>query len=132
MTIDFRVPVLVVDDFQTITRIVHVMLGQIGFKDVDEAPGAPAALEMMGAKKYGLIISDWHMESMTGLDFLKRVRADPNYQRVPFIMVTSEAKTQFVIAAKQAGADGYIVKPFSAETLMAKIAGALQPSHERA
>lgn len=132
MAMNFKVPVLVIDDSETITRIVRGLLGQIGFKNVDEANSGGAALETMADKKYGLIISDWHMTFMSGLQFLKQVRADPNYRNVPFIMVTGDAKAELVIAAKKAGVDGYIVKPFTAETLKAKINEAMLFDYDRA
>ena len=114
--------VLIVDDYQTMLRIIKNLLGQLGFKKIDEATDGSAALELMKNKTYGLVISDWNMEPMTGLDLLKNVRANnDNNQKVPFIMITAESKTENVIAAKQAGVDNYIVKPFNAETLKQKI-----------
>ena len=112
-------PVLIVDDYQTMLRIVRGLLAQIGFKNVDEASDGRKALTMMQNKKYEMIISDWNMEPMTGFDLLKNMRAAKN--NIPFIMVTAESKTENVIAAKQAGVNNYIVKPFSAETLKGKI-----------
>jgi two-component system chemotaxis response regulator CheY len=110
-------PVLVVDDYGTMIRIIRNLLRQLGFNDIDEAQDGAAALAKMAHKKYGLVISDWNMEPMTGYEFLKQMRADPNLSATPFIMVTAESKTENVIAAKQAGANNYIVKPFNAETL---------------
>ena len=115
--------VLVVDDYQTMVRIIRNLLKQIGFNNVDEAMDGQAALEKIGSKDYGLIISDWNMEPMTGLELLKEVRGKGN--KVPFIMVTAESKTENVLAARQAGVDNYIVKPFNADTLKSKIAGVL-------
>jgi two-component system chemotaxis response regulator CheY len=114
-------PVLVVDDYGTMIRIIRNLLRQLGFNDIDEAQDGAAALAKMAHKKYGLVISDWNMEPMTGYEFLKQMRADPNLSATPFIMVTAESKTENVIAAKQAGANNYIVKPFNAETLRSKI-----------
>lgn len=111
--------VLIVDDYKTMLRVIRNLLSQIGFKNVDEATDGQMALNMMKQKKYDLVISDWNMEPMTGLDFLKAVRTAAN--NVPFIMVTAESKTENVIAAKGAGVSNYIVKPFSAETLKGKI-----------
>jgi two-component system chemotaxis response regulator CheY len=115
--------VLIVDDYKTMLRVIRGLLNQIGFKNVDEASDGQMALTMMKAKKYDLVISDWNMEPMTGLDLLKTVRANAN--KVPFIMVTAESKTENVIAAKGAGVNNYIVKPFSAETLKGKIASVM-------
>jgi two-component system chemotaxis response regulator CheY len=118
--------VLIVDDYQTMLRIIKNLLGQLGFSNIDEATDGTAALELMKNKTYGLVISDWNMEPMTGLELLKTVRAtNDNNQKVPFIMVTAESKTENVIAAKQAGVDNYIVKPFNAETLKQKIASVI-------
>ena len=115
--------VLVVDDYQTMVRIIRNLLKQIGFNNVDEAMDGQAALEKIGSKDYGLIISDWNMEPMTGLELLKEVRGKGN--KVPFIMVTAESKTENVLAARQAGVDNYIVTRFNADTLKSKIAGVL-------
>ena len=121
MVIDRSMPILVVDDSATIIRIIRSLLRYIGFIDVDEASDAAAALAKMRGKCYGLVISDWNMESMNGYDFLREVRADPNLKRTPFIIVTSEYKAENVIAAKRAGVSNYIVKLFDAPTLKAKI-----------
>ncbi len=121
MALDSKMPVLVVDDYSTMVRIIRNLLRQLGFEDVDDASDGSSALEKMGAKRYGLVISDWNMEPMTGYDLLRRVRADPLIETTPFIMVTAESKTENVIAAKKAGVNNYIVKPFNAQTLKAKI-----------
>jgi two-component system chemotaxis response regulator CheY len=121
MAVDLSMPVLVVDDYNTMVRIIRNLLGQLGFKDVDDASDGEGALVKMRGKHYGLVISDWNMEPMTGYELLKQVRADPKLAPVPFIMVTAESKTENVIAAKQAGVSNYIVKPFNAETLKNKI-----------
>jgi two-component system chemotaxis response regulator CheY len=102
-------------------RILRNLLKQLGFADIDDAADGSAALAKMRDKKYGLVISDWNMEPMTGYDLLKEVRADPGLARTPFIMVTAESKTENVIAAKKAGVNNYIVKPFNAQTLQSKI-----------
>jgi two-component system, chemotaxis family, chemotaxis protein CheY len=96
-------------------------LKQLGFADVDDANDGTTALAKMHAKRYGLVISDWNMEPMTGYDLLREVRADPELGKTPFIMVTAESKTENVIAARKAGVNNYIVKPFNAQTLKAKI-----------
>ena len=121
MAVDPSLPILVVDDYNTMIRIIRNLLRQLGFEDVDEAPDGSIALSKMHIKRYGLIISDWNMEPMTGYELLKQVRSDPSISATPFIMVTAESKTENVIAAKQAGVNNYIVKPFNAETLKTKI-----------
>ena len=121
MAVDFSMPVLVVDDYSTMIRIIRNLLKQIGFEDVDDANDGATALAKMRARKYGLVISDWNMEPMTGYELLKEVRADPGLSKTPFIMVTAESKTENVIAAKKAGVNNYIVKPFNAQTLQSKI-----------
>ena len=121
MAIDMSMPVLVVDDYNTMIRIIRNLLKQLGFEDVDDASDGSAALGKMREKKYGLVISDWNMEPMTGYELLKEVRADPGLNKTPFIMVTAESKTDNVIAAKKAGVSNYIVKPFNAQTLKNKI-----------
>lgn len=114
--------VLIVDDYNTMLRIIKNLLKQLGFNNIDEATDGQSALSKIKEKQYGLVISDWNMEPMTGLDLLKEVRAaNDSYSSVPFIMVTAESKTENVIAAKQAGVNNYIVKPFNAETLKQKI-----------
>ena len=121
MAIDMSMPVLVVDDYNTMIRIIRNLLKQLGFEDVDDATDGSAALAKLREKKYGLVISDWNMEPMTGYELLKEVRADPGLNKTPFIMVTAESKTENVIAAKKAGVNNYIVKPFNAQTLKTKI-----------
>lgn len=113
--------VLVVDDYSTMRRIIRNLLTQIGYSEIDEAADGNEALEKLRAVHYGLVISDWNMEPMTGFDLLKQVRADDKLRTTPFIMVTAESKTENVVAAKQAGVDNYIVKPFNAATLQQKI-----------
>lgn len=113
--------ILVVDDYQTMVRIIRNLLKQLGFEDVDDAANGNQAIGKMREKKYDLVISDWNMEPMTGFEFLKTVRADDALSDTPFIMVTAESKTDNVVAAKRAGVSSYIVKPFSAQTLRAKI-----------
>jgi two-component system chemotaxis response regulator CheY len=125
MAVDLRMNVLIVDDYKTMLRIVKNLLNQIGFTNVDEAEDGSAALAKVRQKEYGLIISDWNMQPMTGLQLLQEVRADAKLKHVPFIMVTAESKTENVIAAKQAGVNNYIVKPFNAATLKGKIATVL-------
>ena len=121
MAFDTSMPILVVDDYNTMVRIIRNLLRQLGFQDVDDAADGTAALSKMEGKKYGLVISDWNMEPMTGYELLKQVRANPETAGTPFIMITAESKTENVVAAKQAGANNYIIKPFNAETLKHKI-----------
>lgn len=127
MTIDkASFQILVVDDFPTMRKIIINLLRQLGFTQMDEAGDGTAALDLCNKKKYGLVISDWNMEPMTGLDLLKHVRGGANdNKQVPFIMVTAESKTENVVAAKQAGVSNYIVKPFNAETLKQKLVSVL-------
>jgi two-component system chemotaxis response regulator CheY len=117
--------VLIVDDYKTMLRIVENLLKQIGFKNIHQATDGSMALKMMQETPMGLVISDWNMEPMTGMQLLKEVRADQRLAHTPFIMVTAESKTENVIAAKQAGVNNYIVKPFNAETLKTKISAVL-------
>ncbi len=119
--IDTSTGVLIVDDYKTMLRIVRNLLKQISFHNVDEASDGSSALEKLRTGEFGLVISDWNMAPMTGLELLQEVRADPRLRPMPFIMITAESKTENVIAAKQAGVSNYIVKPFNAETLQAKI-----------
>jgi two-component system chemotaxis response regulator CheY len=121
MAVDPSMSILVVDDYNTMIRIIRNLLRQLGFVDIDDASDGSAALSKMQHKKYGLVISDWNMEPMTGYDLLMQVRSDPKLTATPFIMVTAESKTENVIAAKQAGVNNYIVKPFNADTLRKKI-----------
>jgi two-component system chemotaxis response regulator CheY len=121
MAADLSMPILVVDDYNTMLRIIRNLLRQLGFEDVDEATDGAAALSKMRQRKYGLVISDWNMAPMTGYELLQQVRADPELGKTPFIMITAESKTENVIAAKRAGVDNYIVKPFNAQTLEHKI-----------
>ena len=121
MAFDLSMPILVVDDYTTMIRIIRNLLKQIGFENVDDASDGSSALVKMHGKKYGLVISDWNMEPMTGYDLLKEVRAHPELSQIPFIMITAESKTENVIAAKKAGVSNYIVKPFNAATLKTKI-----------
>jgi two-component system, chemotaxis family, chemotaxis protein CheY len=126
MAIDLSMAVLVVDDYKTMVRIIRNLLTQLGFHDIDEAADGTEALAKLKERKYGLVISDWNMQPMTGYDLLKNVRADEALQTLPFIMVTAEAKTENVIAAKKAGVSNYIVKPFNAQTLKGKIENVFQ------
>ena len=121
MAVDLSMPVLVVDDYNTMIRIIRNLLKQLGFENVDDASDGSSALAKLRERRYGLVISDWNMEPMTGYTLLQEVRSDPRLASVPFIMVTAESKTENVIAAKKAGVSNYIVKPFNAQTLRTKI-----------
>jgi two-component system chemotaxis response regulator CheY len=118
---DKNINVLIVDDYRTMLRIIRNLLKQLDFNNVDEAVDGQEALAKLRAGNFGLVISDWNMAPMTGLDLLKEVRADQRLKDMPFIMITAESKTENVVAAKQAGVSNYIVKPFNAETLREKI-----------
>jgi len=121
MAVSSSTPILIVDDYNTMIRIIRNLLRQLGFEQIDEANDGSSALAKMRSRQYGLVISDWNMEPMTGYDLLRVVRNDPNLAITPFIMVTAESKTENVIAAKKAGVSNYIVKPFNAQTLKSKI-----------
>ncbi len=125
MAVQMSMPILVVDDYNTMVRIIRNLLKQLGFENVDEASDGQAALGKMRVKPYGLVISDWNMEPMTGYELLQHVRADDKLKTTPFIMVTAESKTENVIAAKKAGVNNYIVKPFNAQTLKSKMVSVL-------
>ena len=126
MAVNHSLPVLVVDDYNTMVRIIRNLLKQLGFQEIDDANDGTSALAKMRERKYGLVISDWNMEPMTGYDLLQQVRSDPKLKKTPFIMVTAESKTENVIAAKKAGVSNYIVKPFNAQTLKSKIDAVFQ------
>ncbi len=130
MALDVSMPVLVVDDYGTMVRIIRNLLRQLGFADIDDAGDGASALAKMHSKRYGLVISDWNMEPMTGFELLRRVRSDPQLLETPFIMVTAESKTENVLAARKAGVNNYIVKPFNAQTLRAKIEAVFGQSDE--
>jgi len=118
---DTTIKVLIVDDFATMRRIVKNILTQLGYKSIIEADDGTTALNVLKQEKVGLIISDWNMPKMTGLDLLKNVRANPEWATIPFIMVTAEAQQDNIILAVKAKVSQYIVKPFTADTLGEKI-----------
>jgi two-component system chemotaxis response regulator CheY len=122
---DPNLQILVVDDYNTMVRIVRKLLKQIGYENVDEASNGEMALKMIKEKPYGLIISDWNMEPMTGYELLKQVRAAQDTAKTPFILVTAESRPDNVAAAQKEGANEYLVKPFSAPVLKEKIDKAL-------
>ena len=121
MAVDKSIAILMVDDSTTMISIVKNLLRQIGFENVDEVLSGAAALEKLGQKEYQLVISDWNMEPMTGYELLKRMRSIYRYQTLPFIMMTSAGSSENVIAAKFAGVNGYIIKPFTGDNLKQKI-----------
>ena len=127
MALNPSMSVLVVDDYQTMVRILRNLLGQFGVHDVDAASDGESALACMKSKTYDLVISDWNMEPMSGYDLLRQMRADASLSDIPFIMVTAESKTDNVVAARKAGVSNFIVKPFNALTLRAKIEAACKP-----
>jgi two-component system chemotaxis response regulator CheY len=127
MTVSKEIPILIVDDNKTVLRIVRSLLGQNGFHNIDEASDGQAALEKMQEKAFGLIISDWNMEPVSGLELLKTLRANEKTKNIPFIMVTAESKPENIMAAKEAGVTNFIVKPFSSETLKSKLSSILGP-----
>ncbi|HLA36294.1 MAG TPA: chemotaxis response regulator CheY [Rhodocyclaceae bacterium] len=116
-----KLRILVVDDFSTMRRIVRNLLKELGYTNVDEAEDGAVALQKLKGGGFEFVVSDWNMPNMDGLTLLQSVRADPNLRRLPFLMITAEAKKENIIAAAQAGASGYIVKPFTAATLADKL-----------
>lgn len=113
--------VLVVDDFPTMRRIVKNLLKQLGFENIDEAEDGLQALSKLKTASYGLVVSDWNMPNMEGIDLIRKIRQDPALKDTPFLMVTAEAEKEKVIEAIKAGVDNYIVKPFTAEVLKEKL-----------
>jgi len=119
--IDFRMKVLVVDDFATMRKIVRNILKQIGFEDISEAEDGNAALRVIKNEKVGLVVTDWNMPNMSGLDLLREIRQDPQTSNLPVLMVTAEGLKENVMEAVKAGVSNYVVKPFTAEVLQEKI-----------
>ena len=125
MAVEMSMPILIVDDYRTMLRIIRNLLSKLGFTDIDEAVDGSSALAMLKSKNYGLVISDWNMQPVTGYELLKSVRADEQLKSLPFIMVTAESKVENVVAARQAGVNNYIIKPFSAAVLKTKLKAVL-------
>lgn len=121
MPVDTSIKVLIVDDFATMRRIVKGVLKQLGFLNIIEAEDGNAALEELRKEKIGLIVSDWNMPNMSGLDLLKAVRGDEKFKSIPFIMVTAEGQKDNVIEAVKSGVSNYIIKPFTPETFNEKL-----------
>ncbi len=112
---------LVVDDFSTMRRIVRNLLKELGFTNVQEAEDGVDALQKLTGGNFDFVVSDWNMPNMTGIELLRKIRSDPSLKHLPVLMVTAEAKKENIIEAAQAGASGYIVKPFTAATLDEKL-----------
>ena len=125
MAVDLKMKVLIVDDYKTMLRILRNLLRQLNFSNIEEATDGSMALQMLRDQSFGLVISDWNMEPMTGIQLLREVRSDDTLKHLPFIMITAESKSENVIAAKEAGVSNYIVKPFNAETLKGKLTSVL-------
>ncbi len=120
-TIDYHMKVLVVDDFATMRKIVRNILKQIGFEDISEAEDGSAALQVLKNEEVGLVVTDWNMPNMTGLDLLREIRQSPRTAKLPVLMVTAEGLKENVLEAIKAGVNNYVVKPFTAEVLQEKI-----------
>lgn len=118
---DLGMKVLVVDDFATMRRIVKNVLKQIGFTNISEADDGKTALKALKGEKFDLILCDWNMPEMTGLEVLKQMKSDDALKDIPFVMVTAEAQKDNIIEAVKAGVNSYIVKPFTAETIGEKL-----------
>jgi len=118
---DQKMRFLVVDDFSTMRRIVRNLLKELGFTDIEEAEDGAAALARLKAEKFDFVVSDWNMPNMTGIELLKAIRTEGALKHLPVLMVTAEAKKENIVEAAQAGASGYIVKPFTAATLDEKL-----------
>ena len=118
---DKNLKFLVVDDFSTMRRIVRNLLKELGFSNVDEAEDGMAALEKLRGGSFDFVVSDWNMPNMDGLTLLQKIRSDETLKKIPVLMVTAEAKKENIVAAAQAGASGYVVKPFTAATLDEKL-----------
>lgn len=118
---DKNMKFLVVDDFSTMRRIVRNLLKELGFTNVDEAEDGVIALQKLKTGNFEFVVSDWNMPNMTGIELLQAIRADATLKHLPVMMVTAEAKKENIIAAAQAGANGYVVKPFTAATLEEKL-----------
>ena len=125
MAVDMNMKVLIVEDYKTMLRVLHSLLRQMNFTDIEEAEDGAKALEKLKQDTFGLVISDWNMEPMSGMELLKEIRADEGMKDLPFIMITAESSSENVKAAKEAGVSNYIIKPFTAETLQTKLVSVL-------
>lgn len=127
MPVDKALPILIVDDYRDASRLIRHILFQLGFRDLQEVTSATEALEKLREQRFGLVISDWNMEPMTGLKLLQEVRADPQLRSLPFIMVSGSSEAEKIVAAKDAGVTDYVLKPFTAELWKKKLSGVLGP-----
>jgi two-component system chemotaxis response regulator CheY len=118
---DKKMKILIVDDFSTMRRIVKNVLHELGFDNTDEADDGTSALPMLKSGNFDFVITDWNMPGMQGIDLLRAIRGDEKLAKIPVLMVTAEAKKEQIVIAAQAGVNGYIVKPFTPETLREKI-----------
>lgn len=125
MAVNMNMKFLVVDDMKSMVKIIESLLRQLGFKNIDEASDGTKALEKLRAGQYDIILSDWNMQPMSGFDLLKTVRADPALKHIPIILITAESKVENIVAAKQAGVNNYIVKPFNGATLKEKLSAVI-------
>lgn len=114
--------ILVVDDFSTMRRIIKNLLKDLGFTNIQEADDGSTALPMLQQGDFDFVVTDWNMPGMQGIDLLRAIRADANLKHIPVLMVTAEAKKEQIVAAAQAGVNGYVIKPFTAATLKEKLA----------
>ena len=121
MSANANMKILVVDDFQTMRRIIRNYLRQLGFNNVEEAEDGDVALEKLIETQFDFVITDWNMPKMTGIDLLKKIRAENNFKNIPVLIITAEAEKENVVQAAQAGVNDYIVKPFTPEVLQSKI-----------
>ena len=121
MSVDYSMPILVVDDYQTVVRIMRNLLQRAGFAEIDTAGDGEEALAKMRERQYGLVISDWYMAPVDGLDLVRQARADDALKATPIILMSGEGSPENLKAANDAGASGYVLKPFNSQTLKAKI-----------
>ena len=122
MVLDKNMKILVVDDFSTMRRIIKNLLKDLGFTNIQEADDGNTALPMLQQGDFDFVVTDWNMPGMQGIDLLRAIRADVNLKHIPVLMVTAEAKKEQIVAAAQAGVNGYVIKPFTAATLKEKLA----------
>jgi two-component system chemotaxis response regulator CheY len=120
--VDKGMKILVVDDFSTMRRIIRNLLRDLGFNNAEEADDGATALPMLKTGRFDFLVTDWNMPIMEGIDLVRAIRADPDLRELPILMVTAEARREQIVAAAEAGVNGYIVKPFTAQTLEQKIA----------
>ncbi|MCF2950200.1 chemotaxis response regulator CheY [Paraglaciecola aquimarina] len=119
---DKNMKILVVDDFSTMRRIIKNLLKDLGFTNIQEADDGSTALPMLQQGDFDFVVTDWNMPGMQGIDLLRAIRSDANLKHIPVLMVTAEAKKEQIVAAAQAGVNGYVIKPFTAATLKEKLA----------